>query len=441
MIKKLLSAGTALIVAFYLLVPSAALAAGMSVGGGGTYTAGQNFTITVNASGASFTALEGVIQVSGPVTIVSFSPGAATWLPGMSPANGKKFAGAVSQTGSLRVATITLRGTAVGSGKVTVSGVQLAKSGSVVGTSGGTTNFTITRAPTPPGGVEVASPTHPDQNEFYGATSVTLSWSPPANGADGYATLLDQAAETDPGQTVTTAETTATYNNLELGTHYFHIRAHNGDGWSGVTHFKINIKEELDETLVAPVITGVTKTANFATSIENGTVSGFVISGTSSNLLGYNAVVKFDPAKTAAEQVLSIAIREDGTWELPIDQPLPTGFYKLTSYAKKDKTISKDSEPVYLEVSVANGGEAKLISAADLPEADKSMTVLGVTFNDQVAFWWSILGIFAFTAVFTLIAYALRQWYKKLKAKRAAKSKTDDKDNKIPVIEPPKKIT
>ena len=137
-----------------LLWPQAALAAGsIAPSGGGKFTVGTTFTITVKASGATFDALQGIISVAGPVSIVSFSPGPATWLPGESPANNTQFVGIVSATSSLTVAVIKLKGTKEGSGKVTVSGVRLARSGSEVGTAGGSTSFTITRAPTPPGGV------------------------------------------------------------------------------------------------------------------------------------------------------------------------------------------------------------------------------------------------------------------------------------------------
>ncbi len=60
-------------------------AGGIYASGGGTKTIGQTFTITVAASGAEFDSLQGKIAVSGPVDIVSFSAGSATWLPGKTP--------------------------------------------------------------------------------------------------------------------------------------------------------------------------------------------------------------------------------------------------------------------------------------------------------------------------------------------------------------------
>ncbi|MEX1052148.1 MAG: hypothetical protein WEC83_02035, partial [Patescibacteria group bacterium] len=129
-----------------MLWPLSALAAGsITASGGGTFTNGSTFTMTVKASGATFDSLQGTISVTGPVSIVSFSAGGATWLPGKTPANNSQFVGITSSTSSLTVATIKLKGTKEGSGKVTVSGVRLAKSGSEVGTGGGSTSLTISR--------------------------------------------------------------------------------------------------------------------------------------------------------------------------------------------------------------------------------------------------------------------------------------------------------
>src|SRR6185369_3101743 len=90
-----------------LLSPLKVFAAGsITPSGGGSYAVGATFTITVRASGATFDSLQGKIAVSGPVSIVSFSPGSATWLPGKSPENNNQFVGITSATSSLTVATI-----------------------------------------------------------------------------------------------------------------------------------------------------------------------------------------------------------------------------------------------------------------------------------------------------------------------------------------------
>lgn len=395
-------------------------AAGISPSGGGKFVTGQSFTISVKASGATFDSLQGTISVSGVASIVSFSAGSATWLPGKSPSNGSQFVGIVSPTSSLTVATITLRSTKEGSGSVSVSGVRLARSGGEVGTGGGSTSYSVSRAPTPPGGLEVSSSTHPDQNESYGASTVLLEWKAPSNGADGYSTLLNQEAETVPTDVITTKDLTATYDKLTLGTHYFHIRAHNGDGWGGATHFKINVKEAVDATLAAPAILSVEKTELFKNDVEKGTVTGFKISGSSTGLTGFTGMLVFTPTdKLPVEQKLEFTPSEtDGTWSVDFDQAIPTGFYSIVTRAKKEQSITPDSLPLFIEVSVANGGTAKIITADDLPKPNLTVTVAGVTFSTSRHLWAALAIVLFFAFLVTLIAYVARQFYKKYRSKK-----------------------
>jgi len=422
--KRLLTVGIglSLLAASLLICVSPALAAaGISPSGGGKFVTGQTFTITVRASGATFDSLQGTIRVSGAASVVSFGSGGATWLPGKSPSNGGQFVGIVSATSSLTVATIKLRSDKEGSGSVSVSGVRLARSGQEVGSSGGSTSYSISRAPTPPGDMKISSTTHPNQEESYGLTTAELSWEPPANGANGYSTLLDEVADTVPLETVTTTETTAKYEDLALGTHYFHLRAHNSDGWGPANHFRINVKEAVDETLTPPTILSAVKTADFKTDLEKGTVSGFQIVGASTGLTDFQLLLNVSPAdKLPAEQKLTVPISADGSWQMSFDQMVPSGFYKIMAQAKKDKSITPESPPAYLEVSVANGGTAKLITSDDLQKPDLSVTVAGVTFSTKQSLWWALALVVLFAFAVTGVAYVARQMYKRWKAKRKA---------------------
>ncbi|QQG49774.1 MAG: fibronectin type III domain-containing protein [Candidatus Berkelbacteria bacterium] len=407
-----------------LFFASPAFAAGsITPSGGGKFVTGQTFTITVKAGGTTFDSLQGTIKVSGVAELVSFSAGSATWLPGKSPGNNNQFVGIVSPTSSLTVATIRLKANKEGSGSVSVSGVRLARSGSEVGTGGGSTSYTIGRAPTPPGNVEVSSSTHPDQNQFYGATTAILTWKPPANGATGYSALMDQAAETVPATSISTTETSATFQNLSLGTYYFHIRALNGDGWGPTTHFKINIKEELNPSLNAPVITAVERTGTFVNDVEKGTVSGFKVKGITAGLTGFTVNLVFTPGdKLPPAQILSALLDPNGGWEIIFDQPIPTGFYAVITRAKMDKVVTPDSAPTMIEVSVANGGTAKIITSDDLPKPDLTVSVAGVTFSTQKHLWVSVALIILFAVLVTALAYVLRLFYKRWKQKKSAKT-------------------
>ncbi len=342
-------------------------AVGVFASGGGKKTAGQQFTITVTASGAEFDSLQGTISVSGPVSVVSFTAGGATWLPGKSPSNGGQFVGITSATSSLTVAKITLKGTKEGSGAVSVSGAKLARKGSIVGSDSGSTSFTIGKAVTPPGGVKVTSSTHPDQNQAYAATTVDLSWDK-GSGVTGFSYIFNESDNTTPEQKVTSSNTSTKIEGVAVGTHYFHIRAQNADGWGSTTHFKVQVKEPdavVDESVTKPVITSIEKASDFKTDLDAGTATGIVFKGTGPTG-GYKMNLTLVPAPTLPEgTTLSVDISEDGSWILPITVPMNAGFYKATAQAQKEKVLSPASEMVKFDLSLARGGRITILSDKD----------------------------------------------------------------------------
>ena len=384
-----------------LPTPPAFAAGGITASGGGSNNAGNVFTVTVRASGATFDSLQGLISVSGTVSGGSFSAGGATWLPGKSPDNNNQFVGITSPTSSLTVATIKLKGTKVGSGKVTVSGVRLARSGAEVGTGGGSASFTITPALAPPGSVSVTSSTHPNQEESYDVPTIELTWSAPGNGATGYSTAFNQTAVTSPEAKISTTDTTAKYADNPVGTYYFHIRANNKDGWSDTTHFKINIKPKTDSTLATPAITSITTTSDATNDITAGTLTGIVIKGTGP--VGYTMVLTFAPDwALAAEKYPAPVIDEAGNWEITVTDPIKAGFYKLTAVGKKDSTVSPTSPAVTFEVGVAEGGQIRLVTDADTTatyqQAQEQTRVAAATARKKFI-WGGLAGVVLLAAI------------------------------------------
>lgn len=431
MLKKLTVVVSVLVFSLGWFWPGIVLAAGISASGGGKFNVGATFTVSVKASGATFDSLQGTISVSGPVQVVSFASGSATWLPGKSPANGNQFVGIVSATSSLTVATIKLKGTKEGSGSVSVSGVRLARSGAQVGDESGGTSFTIVRAPTPPGSVKLNSATHPDQNQAYETTVAEFTWERPS-GVTGFSFLIDQAAETTPPAKVTGDYLNAKYDNLAIGTHYFHLRAINADGWGPASHYKLTIKEpdpKITEGLVAPTITSIGKTEGFVSDVVGGTLTGIVITGAVP--IEYQARLIFDPNRLPEGVNLLAPVSTDGLWQIVIDKPVPAGFYKLTVQGQKDKSLTPVSQPVTVELSVANGATVKIITTEDLPKPptlviDRSVKVLGVKFKDQSQLWL-IVGLLIFFVVclsgatFLIIRAIRRRLPKPTKAQVAPK--------------------
>jgi hypothetical protein len=351
---------------YFLTIPMSAAAAGIYASGGGNVTVGQTFTVTVDAGGATFNAIEGRISVSGPVSIVSFVAGGATWIA--IPANGTHFKGMlVPAVGSLRVATIRLKATGVGSGAVTVSSVRMANDGAEVGTGAGSTSFSVTRAPAPPGAIKVTSSSHPNPAESYEATKIDLSWTKAA-GVTAFSYLLDQNAKTTPAAKSTSTNTSASYENQPVGTHYFHIRAQNADGWGSTTHFQINIKEpdaKIDENLSKPRSIKIEKMDNFVNNIEDGTVSGIKISGITEP--EYLTKIILTPAPALPEgKKLEVEADENGDFILEMDYFIPAGHYKLTVQGEKEKVLTPVSDEIIFEISQAKGGSINILTEDDI---------------------------------------------------------------------------
>lgn len=351
-----------------LSIPAAAYAAGgIYASGGGNKTVGQTFTITIAASGADFDSLQGTASVSGPVDIVSFSGGGATWLPGKSPSNDNQFVGICSPTSSLTVATIKLKAKSTGSGSVSVSGVKLARNGVVTGTESGGTDFNILRAPDLPDSINIVSTSHPDPNQSYEATAIALSWNK-EKGVDGFSYLLDQAETTVPAAKITSANTSVAYTDQAIGSYFFHIRAHNGDGWGGTTNFKINIKEpdaKIDELLQKPNNIEIKKADIFTNNVSDGTISGIIISGITEP--NFTANINLVPAPIIPEGKSMSAIADDqGRFSLLVDFPIVSGFHKLTVQGQKDKILTPLSDEINFEIIQTKGGQINILTSDDI---------------------------------------------------------------------------
>lgn len=352
---------------FAMFMPVKSLAAGgIYASGGGKKTVGETFTVNVTASGATFDTVSGSISVSGPVSVVGFSAGDCTWIN--KPTENGSFNGAFlgQKKDSFTIATIKLKGTSPGNGAVNISGASLKNAGAVVGTGAGSAGFTIEKAPDLPGAPKVSSSSHPDPAAAYEDTTIVLSWEK-ASGVDAFSYLLDQAEKTTPPAKTTDANTTVTYTDQAIGTYYFHIRAHKADGWGGTTHFQINIKEpdaKIDPTLSAPSNIEIKKTSSFINDIQNGTVSGIIISGVTE--IGYTVTLTLTPPPTVPEGKTLTAIADTtGKWEILIDYPIASGFHKLIVQGQKEKVLTPLSDEVVFEISQKEGGIINILTAED----------------------------------------------------------------------------
>lgn len=132
---------------------------------------------------------------------------------------------------------------AVSSGETTVSfldssQVLLAEEGNDVLTSVNRGVYNI--IPSPPKGPGIFSETHPDQNKWYKNPNPTFSWDK-IKGAEGYSYQLDDDPYGEPDNTIDTEATSISFEEINEGIQYFHLKAKKGGVWGGTSHFKIMV--------------------------------------------------------------------------------------------------------------------------------------------------------------------------------------------------------
>lgn len=415
---KKLTLSVLIIMSILLSCPAATQAAsGIFPNGSGTKTVGKAFTANIVASGAEFNAFQGTISVSGPATASITAGSADTWMS--KPSIDGTFSGALlgRKVTSLTIATVTLKGTSPGKVSLSVSGVILKDGATTVGTSGGTASFTIQKAAELPGSVSVTSDSHPDQNTSYEATTAVLSWVK-ASGVDGFSYLLDESGDTNPEPKIKDSGSSASYENISVGVHYFHIRAHKPDGWGPVTHFKITVKEpdpKINESLTKPVIREIKRVDNAANNIDNGTLAGIEITGKTEP--GFTANIIFSPALKLPEgKSTSIVSGAEGDFRLLIDWPLPAGFYKITAQGQKEKVLTPIGNSISFEISLKQGGQINLITDSDVkPPVITSNPVVKGSFLRRE---YPIMSYLIFTLILALLTLAVVELFIYIKKRR-----------------------
>ena len=91
-----------------------------------------------------------------------------------------------------------------------------------------------------PEGPEVFSPTHADPNVWYRFPDPSFFWKK-SEGADGFSYALSQDPFETPDEVSEGDNTSASFANVADGVWYFHLRAHAGNTWGGVTHYVFRI--------------------------------------------------------------------------------------------------------------------------------------------------------------------------------------------------------
>lgn len=255
--KKLKYLSICLVLLSYIFLPFKVNAATVSffTSGGGTFFTGSQVNLTVYANGSeAYNAVTVNVNFSN-MTLLGVSA-VGGWTPVSGPSAGGSsvsFSGALlggSATGSREVLSLSFRlPFSPGSAFISSSGtIALADGqGTQVNGGGNQVGFNIISPPPPPpppepapNVVTVSSESHPDQGLWYQVKNASFNWNLEEK-VDAFSYEFNQIADTVPDDTPEGTQTSASFENLEDGVYYFHIKARNNVGWGETAHFKINI--------------------------------------------------------------------------------------------------------------------------------------------------------------------------------------------------------
>lgn len=221
----------------------------------GTFFVGSTFDVSVfvNTEGSSINAVQvdlkfppDKFQVVNPTTGKSFI---SVWAdqPFFSNEDGLiSFKGGVPSPGIKTsgglVSTITFRAKAPGTAKIYFldsSKVLLAdgKGTDILKTTMVGEYYFIIPSPEGP---KVTSPTHPSFTTWYRDNNPSFSWER-EQGMSEFSYSLDQDSTGLPDNISEGSQTFKTFNGIDDGVWYFHIRAKKGDAWGKATHYPIRI--------------------------------------------------------------------------------------------------------------------------------------------------------------------------------------------------------
>jgi hypothetical protein len=106
-----------------------------------------------------------------------------------------------------------------------------------------------------PAAPRVLSSTHPDSNKWYSNKNPQFSWTLPAD-VNGVSFYFSQSPTSNPGSVSDGLLASKSYENVEDGIWYFHIKMRNSAGWGPISHFKIQIDTAPPESFNIKFIDG-----------------------------------------------------------------------------------------------------------------------------------------------------------------------------------------
>lgn len=219
-----------------------------------TFIEGSTFEVPiyVNTQGHSINAVDlhvvfdanklSIVQPSGGKSIIGLwvQPPSYDNTKGTAKISGTIPGGITTDSGLL--VTITFQAKASGEATIGFSNETVVLMNDGLGSAAilGTNRAKYTIVPKPPAGVTVYSETHPFQDHWYNNNNPVLTWDEEP-GTTGFSYLLDNEPNTVPDNTITASDTVKSFENLNDGIWYFHIKALKQKIWGNTTTFVIKI--------------------------------------------------------------------------------------------------------------------------------------------------------------------------------------------------------
>lgn len=265
-------------------------------------------------------------------------------------------------------------------------------------------------APKPAGGagaiLDLASPTHSDQNAWYQNASPLLTWRLP-EGATEVETIISSSSSATPSVDYKPAIVEKRVAELADGVSYFNIRAKVAGAWGPVASYKLQIDS------VAPKISEAkfaydadTRTLLISdASASDDAVSGLLISGVSA-----------DDATSGIDR-----------YELSIDGGAPAAIpaADLANGAYRYAYAHAGLHEAVLSVIDRAGNHSETSGAFTVPASLADQTLWNVG-GMNITFGWFILLILLISAL--SLAAAATAWYKLYMLRAGAKSRIDKRD-------------
>jgi len=220
----------------------------------GSFLVGSTFNLSVvlDTQGLEVNAVRADLDFpSDKLQIVSPSSGKSfisIWLeqPSYSNQQGRvSFAGGMPEginTSSGVITTITFRVVKSGEAviKVLPSSSALAHDGRGTEILENTFDSYVALRPRPPEGPFVFSQTHADETRWYNNAHPVISWEKEPE-VSSFSFVLDKYPQTVPDNSPDSEETAKSYEDLENGLWYFHIKAQKEGAWGPPSHFTLRI--------------------------------------------------------------------------------------------------------------------------------------------------------------------------------------------------------